>query len=133
RQIEKLKEMGVNAIRSTHNPASPELLEEANKEGILIIDEAFDAWDQNKKEHDYGQFFSEHSDRFDTTWAEHDIKEMVDSAKNEPSVIMWSLGNEIEDTATDEGVKIAKNLNKWTKEIDTTRPTTIGENKDENP
>lgn len=133
RQMQILKGMGVNAIRSTHNPASPELLEAANKEGLLVIDEAFDAWDQSKKEFDYARFFSEHADRFDSTWAEHDIKEMVDRGKNEPSVIMWSLGNEIPDTATAEGVEIAKNLNKWVKEMDTTRPTTIGENKDENP
>lgn len=128
RQMQILKKMGVNAIRSTHNPASPELLEAANQEGLLVIDEAFDAWDQNKKEYDNGRFFSEHSDRFDSTWGEHEIKEMVDSAKNEPSVIMWSLGNEIPDTATPEGVDIAKDLNKWVKEIDETRPTTVGQN-----
>lgn len=129
RQIEKLKKMGVNAIRSTHNPASPELLELANKKGILIVDEAFDTWDHSKKEYDYGRFFSKHSNRFDMTWAEHDIKEMVDRGKNEPSVIMWSIGNEIPETNTNKGVETAKKLVKWVKEIDTTRPTTIGEDK----
>lgn len=121
RQMQIMKDMGVNAIRVTHNPASPELLESANKLGLLVIDEAFDTWNQSKKEYDYARFFSE--------WAEHDIKEMVDRGKNEPSIIMWSIGNEIYDTDSASGVKTAKDLVSWVKEIDTTRPTTLGEDK----
>ncbi|MHA0856132.1 Ig-like domain-containing protein [Paenibacillus sp. CMAA1364] len=121
RQMQIMKDMGVNAIRSTHNPASPELLEAANNLGLLVIEEAFDAWNQGKKSQDYSRFFS--------TWAEHDIKEMVDRGKNEPSIIMWSLGNEIYDTTSANGVTTARNLVQWVKEIDTTRPTTIGEDK----
>lgn len=121
RQMQIMKDMGVNSIRVTHNPASPELLEAANNLGLLVVEEAFDSWNQSKKTYDYGRFFS--------TWAEHDIKEMVDRGKNEPSIIMWSIGNEIYDTTNASGVTIAKDLVRWVKEIDTTRPTTIGEDK----
>lgn len=121
RQMQIMKDMGVNAIRVTHNPASPELLEAANNLGLLIVDEAFDCWAQSKKTYDYGRFF--------TTWAEHDIKEMVERGKNEPAIIMWSIGNEIYDTTCADGVEAAHNLVRWVKEIDTTRPTTIGEDK----
>nr|WP_240160003.1 Ig-like domain-containing protein [Paenibacillus aceris] len=121
RQMQIMKDMGVNAIRVTHNPASPELIEACNNLGLLVVEEAFDAWNQSKKTYDYGRFFS--------TWGEHDVKEMVDNHKNEPSIIMWSLGNEIYDTTSASGVTTARNLVKWVKEIDTTRPTTIGEDK----
>lgn len=121
RQMQIMKEMGVNSVRVSHNPASPELLEIANDLGLLIIDEAFDAWEQAKKTFDYGRFFAE--------WAEHDIKELVDRGKNEPSIIMWSIGNEIYETTTQRGVEIAKDLVRWVKEVDPTRPTTIGEDK----
>lgn len=121
RQMQIMKNMGVNSIRVSHNPASPELLEVANDLGLLVIDEAFDAWEQAKKTFDYGRFFTE--------WAEHDIKEMVDRGKNEPSIIMWSIGNEIYDTTTKRGVEIAQDLVRWIKEVDPTRPTTIGEDK----
>ncbi|MBO0600619.1 Ig-like domain-containing protein [Sporosarcina sp. E16_3] len=121
RQLKIMKDMGVNSIRVTHNPASPELLEVANNLGLLVVDEAFDSWGQGKKTYDYSRFFS--------SWAEHDIKEMVDRGKNEPCIIMWSIGNEIYDTTTESGVAIARNLVRWVKEIDTTRPTTIGEDK----
>ncbi|AZU64326.1 Ig-like domain-containing protein [Neobacillus mesonae] len=121
RQMQIMKDMGVNAIRVTHNPASPELLEAANKLGLFIVEEAFDSWAQSKKTYDYGRFFN--------SWAEHDIKEMVDRGKNEPAIIMWSIGNEIYDTTNATGVETARNLVRWVKEIDTTRPTTIGEDK----
>ncbi|MDQ6422162.1 Ig-like domain-containing protein [Paenibacillus sp. LHD-117] len=121
RQMQIMKDMGVNAIRVTHNPASPELLEAANELGLLVVEEAFDAWKQGKKTYDYSRYFA--------TWAEHDVKEMVDRGKNEPSIIMWSLGNEIYDTTSASGVETARSLIQWVKEIDTTRPTTIGEDK----
>lgn len=121
RQMQIMKDMGVNAIRVTHNPASPELLEACNQLGLLVIEEAFDTWNQSKKTYDYGRFFS--------AWAEHDIKEMVNRGKNEPAIIAWSIGNEIYDTTNANGVTIARNLIQWVKEVDTTRPTTIGEDK----
>lgn len=121
RQVIKLIDMGVNAIRVTHNPASNELIEICEKKGILLIDEAFDCWSQSKKTYDYGRFFNQ--------YAERDIKTMVERGKNSPSIIMWSIGNEIYDTNNASGVQIAKNLVKWIKEVDDTRPTTIGEDK----
>lgn len=121
RQMQIMKDMGVNAIRVTHNPAAPELIGVCNRLGLLVVEETFDTWNLSKKEYDYGRFFSQ--------WAEHDTKEMVDRNKNEPSIIMWSIGNEIYDTTSPEGVEIVRNLVKWVKEIDTTRPTTIGEDK----
>lgn len=128
RQMQIMKDMGVNAIRTTHNPASPELLEVANNLGLLVIEEAFDAWKVSKKPYDYARFFSVWSDRFQSTWAEHDIKEMVDRGKNEPAIIMWSLGNEVYDATSASGGPTAVQLNQWVKEVDTTRPTTIGQN-----
>ncbi|MDQ6422163.1 Ig-like domain-containing protein [Paenibacillus sp. LHD-117] len=128
RQMQIMKDMGVNAIRSTHNPASPELIEVANELGLLVIEEAFDAWNVSKKTYDYARFFSVWSDRYQSTWAEHDIKEMVDRGKNEPSIIMWSLGNEVYDATSASGGPTAVKLNQWVKEVDTTRPTTIGQN-----
>lgn len=121
RQMQMMKEMGVNAIRVTHNPAAPELIEACNRLGLLVVEETFDTWNLSKKEYDYGRFFSQ--------WAEHDTKEMVDRNKNEPSIIMWSIGNEIYDTTSPEGAEIVRSLVKWVKEIDPTRPTTIGEDK----
>lgn len=121
RQMQIMKEMGVNAIRVSHNPASPELLAACNRLGLLVIEESFDCWSLSKKQYDYGRFFNE--------WAEHDTKEMVHRGKNDPAIIMWSIGNEIYDTTSENGVKIAKNLVRWVKEIDKTRPTTIGEDK----
>ncbi|MGG7079663.1 Ig-like domain-containing protein, partial [Clostridium sardiniense] len=127
RQVKKLKEMGVNSIRVTHNPASQHLIDICNEEGILLIEEAFDTWYGGKKPYDYGRFFEQKSIHGDMTWAEFDIKQMVNRGKNAPSIIMWSLGNEIWETSEAKGVETVTNLQKWVKEIDTTRPTTMGE------
>ena len=129
RQVKILKEMGVNSIRVTHNPASPHLIDICNEEGILLIEEAFDTWYGSKKTYDYGRFFEKKSIYGDMTWAEFDIKQMVNRGKNAPSIIMWSLGNEIWETNQTKAVEIATNLNNWVKEIDQTRLTTIGEDK----
>ena len=133
RQMRMMKEMGVNAIRVTHNPAADELLEVCNKLGLMVIDEAFDTWYGTKKAYDYGRFFekacTDPSAEPGMTWAEFDIKTMVDRGKNDPCVIMWSLGNEIGETNQAKGLTTARNLNGWIKEIDPTRLTTIGENK----
>ena len=146
RQVKKLKQMGANAIRVTHNPASDELLEICNKEGIMVIEEAFDGWARSKNgnSYDYSQYFnttiSSNNKIMDgnssMTWAEFDIKQMVDRGKNNPCIIMWSLGNEIlEGASTSEDSRYAtyaQNLINWVKEIDTTRPTTIGDNNSKN-
>ena len=129
RQMQIMKDMGVNAIRVTHNPASPELIEICNELGLLVVDEAFDAWQVAKKQYDYARFFNVWSDQYNKTWAEHDVKEMVDRGKNEPSIIMWSLGNEIYDVYSQTGPINGKKLHDWVKEVDTTRPTTMGQDR----
>ncbi|MBX7292788.1 Ig-like domain-containing protein [Clostridium chauvoei] len=129
RQVKKLKEMGVNSIRVTHNPASQHLIDICNEEGILLIEEAFDTWYDGKKTYDYGRFFEQKSIHGDMTWAEFDIKQMVNRGKNAPSIIMWSLGNEIWETNQTKAVQTAQNLHDWVKEVDPTRPTTMGEDK----
>ncbi|MDZ7548402.1 glycoside hydrolase family 2 TIM barrel-domain containing protein, partial [Clostridium perfringens] len=77
--------------------------------------------------YDYARFFEQKSIHGDMTWAEYDLKQMVNRGKNDPSIMMWSLGNEIWDTSESKGLEVAKNLQKWAKEIDTTRPTTTAE------
>lgn len=128
RQMEIMKSMGVNAIRVTHNPAADELLEICNKMGLLVIDEAFDCWESAKRSKDYARFFTKaatHPDaRQGETWAEFDIKNMVNRGKNEPCIIMWSVGNEIIDPT----VATAKKLVSWIQEVDSTRPATQGFN-----
>nr|WP_244999144.1 discoidin domain-containing protein [Paenibacillus aceris] len=118
RQLEILKDMGVNAIRTTHNPAAPELLDLYDRMGFVVLEEAFDAWKEPKKEFDYSRFFDQ--------WAETDIKDMVRRDRNHPSIIAWSLGNEIPDTVHTEAITTAQNLKNWVKQIDNTRPTTMG-------
>ncbi|MDZ5038438.1 beta-galactosidase, partial [Clostridium perfringens] len=94
RQVKKLKEMGVNSIRVTHNPASQHLIDICNEEGILLVEEAFDTWYGGKNPYDYARFFEQKSIHEDMTWAEYDLKQMVNRGKNDPSIMMWSLGNE---------------------------------------
>lgn len=120
RQVKMMKNMGCNAIRITHNPASPEFLNICAKEGMMAIEEIFDCWVTKKKTYDYARFFNQ--------YAENDTRAMVNRGKNNPSIIMWSIGNEIPDTKTSNGVAIATNICNWIKQIDITRPTTIGEN-----
>lgn len=127
RQILKLKEAGFNAIRLTHNPSCAEFTNACMRMGIMCIEEAFDCWTLKKKPYDYARFFLE--------YAESDIKSMVKRSLNNPCVIAWSLGNEIYDTRSDNSSKVlqdpiitVKNLRKWVREIDTTRPCTLGEN-----
>ena len=87
RQLEILKSMGCNAIRTSHNPPAPALLDLCDKMGFLVMDEAFDEWKQNKTKNGYGQFFDQ--------WSEPDIVSMLDRDRNHPSIILWSIGNEI--------------------------------------
>lgn len=127
RQISKLKEAGFNAIRLTHNPSCAEFTNACMRMGIMCIEEAFDCWTISKKTYDYARFFLE--------YAESDIKSMVKRSLNNPCVIAWSLGNEIYDTRSSNSAKVlqdpivtVQNLRNWVREIDTTRPCTLGEN-----
>ena len=105
RQMTELKEMGANAIRVTHNPASDELLQICDELGLLVVEEAFDSWYDGKKEYDYGRTAFEKTSEshpqgaHNVTWAEFDIKQMIKRGKNFPSIIMWSIGNEIHEIA----------------------------------
>lgn len=94
RQIVVMQEMGCNAIRTSHNPPSPELLELADRMGMLVIDEAFDMWERPKTEYDYARFFKE--------WSAKDVASWVRRDRNHPCIVMWSIGNEIGDTHADE-------------------------------
>ncbi len=117
RQVEILKRMGVNAIRTSHNPPAPELLDIADRLGVLILDEAFDTWTQTKTANDYGKYFNE--------WAQRDIEDMVRRDRNHPSVILWSIGNEVGGAT----VATAQKLKDWVLGLDKTRPITWASNK----
>jgi beta-galactosidase len=116
RQVEILKGMGVNAIRTSHNPPSPELLEACDRLGIVVMDEAFDMWRRDKVRNGAAKFFDE--------WGERDMRDLVRRDRNHPSVIMWSIGNEIPEQNSPEGAKIAHFLTGLAHEEDPTRPTT---------
>lgn len=141
RQVRILKEMGCNAIRVTHNPADPALLEEASKQGMLIINELFDGWigAKNGNSQDFARFFNVAVGASDNllnkqagdTWAEFSTRAAVEASRNEPSVILYSLGNEIYEGAynfSNQAGTIANNLISWVNEADNTRKVTFGGN-----
>ena len=87
RKLTKLKAMGVNAIRSSHNPPAPELLNMCDTMGIIVMDESFDMWRRRKTQNDYARFFDE--------WHERDLTDLILRDRNHPSILMWSIGNEV--------------------------------------
>lgn len=117
RRVELMKANGFNAIRTSHNPPSPAFLDACDRLGIMVIDEAFDMWEEPKYPEDYHRFFDE--------WWQRDISSMVLRDRNHPSVIFWSIGNEIHERAEPKGVEIAKNLRDAVKQLDSTRPVTM--------
>ncbi|MCD9185328.1 MAG: DUF4982 domain-containing protein [Pyrinomonadaceae bacterium] len=120
RQLEIMKEMGVNAIRTSHNPPAPELLELADKMGFVVMNEAFDEWARGKRVNGYNKVFAD--------WHEKDWRSQLRRDRNHPSVILWSTGNEIWEQGTPEGHKISNELRKIAREEDPTRPTSAGAN-----
>lgn len=150
RQLKIMKEMGANAIRSTHNPPAPELLELCDSLGLMVMDETFDMWRKKKTAHDYSRYFPD--------WHEKDLRDLVVRDRNHPSVIMWSIGNEVleqwsdaqadtlsleqanlilnfghgKDMLASEGDSLSvnslltKKLADMTRELDPTRPVTAG-------
>ena len=116
RQVEVLKSFGCNAIRTSHNPPTPELLEICDRLGLVVMDEAFDCWRQGKNANDYHLYFD--------AYAQQDVHDWVQRDRNHPSVIMWSIGNEIPEQGSPAGVTIANNLISWVKNDDATRPIT---------
>ena len=121
RQLEELAEMGCNAVRTSHNPPAPELLDLADKMGFLVMDEAFDIWERQKTPNDYHLVY--------TQWHEQDLRSMLRRDRNHPSVIMWSVGNEVgEQNSGAAGAAITKELVDICHEEDPTRPVTCAMN-----
>lgn len=116
RQLEILKAMGCNAIRTAHNPPATELLELCDRMGFLVMDETFDMWRKRKNRQDYHQYFTE--------WSRRDIQDHVKRDRNHASVFMWSIGNEIREQFDSTGLVITRQLADAVKEIDPTRPVT---------
>lgn len=140
RQLSIMKDMGVNAVRTSHNPADEDFIDICNELGLLVVEEAFDGWSvaKNGNSYDFARYFSTNLSSSNgiyggdssMTWSEFAIKSMVKRDRNDPSVILWSLGNEIQEGASAASTfpTIAQNLINWVNEVDTTRPTTIGSN-----
>jgi beta-galactosidase len=120
RRVEIMKANGFNAIRSSHNPPSPAFLDACDRLGMLIIDESFDMWSEQKNPFDYHLYFND--------WWKKDIESMVLRDRNHPSVIMWSIGNEIPNKHKPEVVEVAKMLGEYIRLIDPTRPITSAVN-----
>lgn len=95
RQLRILKEMGVNAIRSSHNPPAPELMDLCDEMGFLVMDESFDMWRKKKTRHDYARYFN--------AWHERDLDDLIRRDRNHPSIVMWSIGNEVLEQWSDAG------------------------------
>lgn len=120
RRIELLKASGFNAIRCSHNPPSPAFLDACDRIGMLVIDETFDMWKDPKNPSDYHLYFDD--------WWQRDVENMVIRDRNHPSVIMWSIGNEIPNRHTPEVVELARSIGNFIRDIDPTRPITSAVN-----
>lgn len=123
RRFKLLQEMGVNAIRTSHNMPAKEFMDLADETGMLVVSEAFDMWERAKTPYDYARFFPE--------WAHADVKSWVTRDRNHPSLVMWSIGNEIYDTHADErGQEVTRMLMDYVLEFDPKQNAgvTIGSN-----
>ena len=134
RRLKQMKEMGVNSIRTTHNPASEQTLQIAAELGLLVQEEAFDTWYNGKKPYDYGRFFEKDAThpeaRKGEKWSDYDLRTMVERDKNNPAVFMWSIGNEIGEANGDaHSLATVKRLVKVIKDVDKTRYVTMGADK----
>jgi beta-galactosidase len=116
RKIELLKAAGFNAVRTSHNPPSEAFLNACDRLGLLVMDESFDCWHTSKNTYDYARFFDQ--------WWQRDIEAMVKRDRNHPSIIMWSIGNEIPERKEPQAVETAKMLANEIRNIDPTRPIT---------
>ena len=118
RQLRLMREMGVNAIRTSHNPPSPELLDLCDELGFVVMDEFFDEWYIPKVKNGYAKYYREH--------AAQDVIDVIRRDRNHPSVVMWSIGNEINEQHDKEGWRAAMMLTETVHRTDPTRPTTAG-------
>lgn len=116
RRVKTMKENGFNAIRTAHNPPSKLFLDACDELGMLVLDEAFDQWQRPKNPEDYNLFFDE--------WWAKDLESMVLRDRNHPSIIIWSIGNEINERADSSGLEIAQNLKNKILTMDNIRPVT---------
>ena len=116
RRVKTMKEAGFNAIRTAHNPPSQHFLDACDELGMLVMDESFDQWQKPKNPQDYHRFFDE--------WWEKDIEAMVLRDRNHPSIIIWSVGNEIQERADSSGQALYRMLSEKVKSLDPTRPVT---------
>lgn len=120
RKVRKLKEAGFNAIRSAHNPASEELLTACDRYGVYVMDEAWDMWYRKKNAYDYARDFEEN-------W-QADLQTMVKNDFNHPSVVMYSIGNEVSEPAHQRGIDLAKAMTDYVHGMDSSRAVTAGMN-----
>jgi beta-galactosidase len=118
RQLQTLRAMGCNALRTSHNPPTPELLDFADQMGFLVMDEAFDTWGQNKRPNDYG------GGNLFNVWHEQDMRAFIRRDRNHPCVVLWSIGNEIAEQNQGSNSVIAKELAGIVHSEDSTRPVT---------
>ncbi|MFC2090462.1 beta-galactosidase GalB [Bacteroidota bacterium] len=120
RQLEILKEMGCNAIRTAHNPPAPELLDLCDEMGFLVMNETFDMWKKRKSRYDYSQYWDE--------WHVRDLTDHIKRDRNHPSVILWSIGNEILEQWDTSGIEMTRELYNIVWELDSTREIVTGNN-----
>ncbi|MBK6281920.1 MAG: DUF4982 domain-containing protein [Draconibacterium sp.] len=116
RRVKVMKENGFNAIRTSHNPPSKHFLDACDELGMLVMDESFDQWQKPKNPQDYNLYFD--------NWWEKDIESMVKRDRNHPSIIIWSVGNEIQERADSSGLEIFRKLKNKILDLDKTRPVT---------
>ena len=116
RRVETLKASGYNAIRTSHNPPSRDFLDACDRIGMVVIDEAFDCWEAGKNPQDYNLYFKD--------WWQRDLEAMILRDRNHPSVVFWSIGNEIHERAERHGVEIGRALQSAVHRLDPTRPVT---------
>lgn len=118
RQVRILKDLGCDAIRTAHNMPAPWFVDLCDELGMMVCAESFDAWYTYKCRNDYAKFFREH-------WRQ-DLADLVLRLRNHPSIMIWSLGNEMRDQDTDEGVVLAREIQEYCRAMDPTRPMTYG-------
>lgn len=120
RKVRLMKETGYNAIRSAHNPCSKALLEACDRQGMLLMDEYVDMWYMHKTKYDYAGYFEQ--------WWRQDLSDMVSQDYNHPSVIFYSIGNEVAETGQKRGIALTDEMNRHIRSLDDTRPVTCGIN-----
>ncbi len=134
RQLKIMREMGVNAIRTSHNAASPKFIKLCDEMGFMVFEESFDTWWKGKNDSDYGkQFFMKECTypgvEEGTTWGKYDLQQIIKKDRNSPCIIIWGIGNECNETTENSSISFVKEIMSWAKEVDTEHPVSMGENK----